>query len=204
MMRANPNVKKDPRMGKSLNKLTIINNSEFVVKYHAEFYEDTAVVHVEKEGNVQIMGFGAGGNNKKDFVKGELLDPEISSIPPKGTTDITVDESKKVKLKYYYIGLHNDYTDEQRNFTVYDEVLFDQPTPDQIKQIKEQRRIKEEEECLKNKDKNIIALPCATTYKHMCIKGGITRQCPHCKHFFCEKHFNVNNNLLGEGGHVCY
>jgi hypothetical protein len=203
-MRANPNVKKDPRMGKSLNKLTIINNSEFVVKYHAEFYEDTAVVHVEKEGNVQIMGFGAGGNNKKDFVKGELLDPEISSIPPKGTTDITVDESKKVKLKYYYIGLHNDYTDEQRNFTVYDEVLFDQPTPDQIKQIKEQRRIKEEEECLKNKDKNIIALPCATTYKHMCIKGGITRQCPHCKHFFCEKHFNVNNNLLGEGGHVCY
>ena len=127
MMRANPNVKKAPRMGKSLNKLTIINNSDFEVKYHAEFYEDTAVVHDEKEGNVKIMGFGAGGNNKKDFVKGELLDPEISSIPPKGTTDITVDESKKVKLKYYYIGLHNDYTDEQRNFTVYDEVLFDQP-----------------------------------------------------------------------------
>lgn len=203
MLRSNPNVKKDPRMGKSLNKLTIVNKSDYEVKYHAEFYEDTTVIHDEKGGNVKIMGVGAGANKKMDFVKGELLEPEIGFIPPKGTTYITVDDSKKIKLKYYYIGLHDDYTDEQRNFTVYDEVWFDQPTPDQIKQIKEQKRIKEEEECLKNNDK-IIALPCASTYKHMCMKGCVTRQCPHCKHFFCENHFNVNNNILGQGGHVCY
>lgn len=196
MLRSNPNVKKGSMMGKTINKLTIENRSDYEVKYHASFYEDTTVIHNEKGGNIKVMGVGAGGNKKMDYVKGELLEPEISFIPPKGTTEITVDESKKVKLKYFYVALHDDYTDEQRNFTVYDEVWFDQPTPDQIKQIKE--------ECLKNKEENIIVLPCASTFKPMCTKGGITTKCPHCNHYFCKKHFIVNNNLLGEGGHVCY
>ena len=196
MLRSNPNVKKDSMMGKTINKLTIENHSDYEVKYHASFYEDTTVIHNEKGGNIKVMGVGAGGNKKMDYVKGELLEPEISFIPPKGTTEITVDESKKVKLKYYYVNLHDDYTDEQRNFTIYDEVWFDQPTPDQIKQIKE--------ECLKNKEENIIVLPCASTYQHMCTKRGITRQCEKCKHFYCDHHFIVNNNLLGNGGHVCY
>jgi len=242
-------------MGKSLNKLTIENKSDFEVKYKAYIYEASSIIHKENAGNVEFMGVGVGGNNKKDYVKGESLEPEIGFIQPKGTVNITVDGSKKVKLKYYYLDLHKDYTEEQRNFTVNDEVWFEQPTPEKIKQIKEQNdsdeerikqeehikqeerikqeeerikqdkevirqeeerikqdkerikqeeeRIKQEEERMKNNAENLIALPCATTYKHNCTKGGITKQCPHCKHFYCDWHFRVNGGLFG-GGHVCY
>ena len=84
MLRSPPNVKKGSMMGKSLNKLTIENRSDYEVKYHADFYENTTVIHDEKGGNVKVMGVGAGGNKKMDYVKGELLEPEISFIPPKG------------------------------------------------------------------------------------------------------------------------
>jgi hypothetical protein len=220
MLCSKPNAKKG-FMGKSLNKLTIENKSDFEVKYKAYIYEASSIIHKENAGNVEFMGVGVGGNNKKDYVKGESLEPEIGFIQPKGTVNITVDGSKKVKLKYYYLDLHKDYTEEQRNFTVNDEVWFEQPTPEKIKQIKEQNdsdeerikqeehikqeeeRIKQEEERMKNNAENLIALPCATTYKHNCTKGGITKQCPHCKHFYCEWHFPVNGGLFG-GGHVCY
>jgi hypothetical protein len=220
MLCSKPNTKKG-FMGKSLNKLTIENKSDFEVKYKAYIYEASSIIHKENAGNVEFMGVGVGGNNKKDYVKGESLEPEIGFIQPKGTVDITVDGSKKVKLKYYYLHLHKDYTEEQRNFTVNDEVWFEQPTPEKIKQIKEQNdsdeerikqeehikqeeeRIKQEEERMKNNAENLIALPCATTYKHNCTKGGNTKQCPHCKHFYCEWHFPVNGGLFG-GGHVCY
>ena len=248
MLCSKPNAKKG-FMGKSLNKLTIENKSDFEVKYKAYIYEASSIIHKENAGNVEFMGVGVGGNNKKDYVKGESLEPEIGFIQPKGTVNITVDGSKKVKLKYYYLDLHKDYTEEQRNFTVNDEVWFEQPTPEKIKQIKEQNdsdeerikqeehikqeeerikqeeerikqdkevirqeeerikqdkeRIKQEEERMKNNAENLIALPCATTYKHNCTKGGNTKQCPHCKHFYCEWHFPVNGGLFG-GGHVCY
>ena len=262
MLCSKPNAKKG-FMGKSLNKLTIENKSDFEVKYKAYIYEASLIIHKENAGNVEFMGVGVGGNNKKDYVKGESLEPEIGFIQPKGTVNITVDGSKKVKLKYYYLDLHKDYTEEQRNFTVNDEVWFEQPTPEKIKQIKEQNdsdeerikqeeerikqeehikqeeerikqeeerikqdkelikqeeerikqdkerikqeeeRIKQEEERMKNNAENLIALPCATTYKHTCTKGGNTTQCPHCKHFYCEWHFPVNGGLFG-GGHVCY
>ena len=248
MLCSKPNAKKG-FMGKSLNKLTIENKSDFEVKYKAYIYEASSIIHKENAGNVEFMGVGVGGNNKKDYVKGESLEPEIGFIQPKGTVNITVDGSKKVKLKYYYLDLHKDYTEEQRNFTVNDEVWFEQPTPEKIKQIKEQNdsdeerikqeehikqeeerikqdkevirqeeerikqdkerikqeeeRIKQEEERMKNNAENLIALPCATTYKHNCTKGGITKQCPHCKHFYCDWHFPVNGGLFG-GGHVCY
>ena len=248
MLCSKPNAKKG-FMGKSLNKLTIENKSDFEVKYKAYIYEASSIIHKENAGNVEFMGVGVGGNNKMDYVKGESLEPEIGFIQPKGTVDITVDGSKKVKLKYYYLDLHKDYTEEQRNFTVNDEVWFEQPTPEKIKQIKEQNdsdeerikqeehikqeeerikqeeerikqdkevirqeeerikqdkeRIKQEEERMKNNAENLIALPCATTYKHNCTKGGITKQCPHCKHFYCDWHFRVNGGLFG-GGHVCY
>ena len=248
MLCSKPNAKKG-FLGKSLNKLTIENKSDFEVKYKAYIYEASLIIHKENAGNVEFMGVGVGGNNKMDYVKGESLEPEIGFIQPKGTVNITVDGSKKVKLKYYYLDLHKDYTEEQRNFTVNDEVWFEQPTPEKIKQIKEQNdsdeerikqeehikqeeerikqeeerikqdkevirqeeerikqdkeRIKQEEERMKNNAENLIALPCATTYKHNCTKGGITKQCPHCKHFYCDWHFRVNGGLFG-GGHVCY
>ena len=203
MLRSNQNVKKSSMMGKSLNKLTIENKSEYEVKYHASFYENTSVIHDEKGGNIKVMGVGAGGNKKMDYVKGELLDPEIGFISPKTTTYITVDDSKKVKIKYCYVGLHDDYTEEERNFTVYDEVWFDQPSPEKIKQIEDEKQ-KKAEESSPNNEENTIVLPCASTYQHMCRKGGLTRQCPYCKHFYCDHHFNVNNNIFGSGGHVCY
>ena len=196
MLRSKPNGNKGSMKDKILNKLTIKNNSDYEVKYHASFYENTTVIHDEKGGNIKVMGVGAGANKKMDYVKGELLQPETGFIPPHESTYITVDDSKKVKLKYCYVGLHDDYTEEERNFTIYDEVWFDQPSPEKIKQIEDEKQKKAEE--------NIIAMPCATTYKHNCTKGGITRQCPICEHFFCDHHFEVNNKLIGIGGHLCY
>ena len=203
MLRSKPNGNKASMKDKSLNKLTIENKSEYEVKYHATFYEKTSVIHDEKGGNIKVMGVGAGANKKMDYVKGELLQPETGFIPPHESTYITVDDSKKVKLKYCYVGLHDDYTEEERNFTIYDEVWFDQPSPEKIKQIEDEKQ-KKAEECLKKAEENIIAMPCATTYKHNCTKGGITRQCPICEHFFCDHHFEVNNKLIGIGGHLCY
>ena len=203
MLRSKPNGNKASMKNKSLNKLKIENKSDYEVKYHASFYEKTSVIQDEKGGNIKVMGVGAGAKKKVDYVKGDLLQPEIGFIPPHESTYITVDDSKKVKLKYCYVGLHDDYTEEERNFTIDDEVWFDQPSPEKIKQIEDEKQ-KKAEESSPNNEENTIILPCASTYQHMCTKGGLTRQCPHCNHFFCDHHFEVNNKLIGNGGHVCY
>ena len=135
MLRSNPNVRKDPIMGKKINKLIIENKSNYEVKYEAYIYEASQITHMENGGNVNIMGVEIGGNNKVDYSKSAQLDKETGIIPKNDINHVTVDGSKKVRIRYFYIGLHKDFTEEQRNFTVYDDVWFEQPTQEKIDQI---------------------------------------------------------------------
>ena len=148
-----------------------------------------------------VAGLGAGANNVTDYSHAAPLDTETGIIPKNDCNYVTVDGSKKVRIRYYYVGLHNGYTEEQRNFTVYDEVWFEQPSPETIKQIKQEQT--NEEEHLKQEQANTKHMPCATVFKNKCNTNGITTECPHCGHFFCSWHIKVNNGLL-PGGHVCY
>jgi len=187
MLRSNPNVKYRCCLGACLNKLELENNSKYDVKYEATIYKASQITHIENGAAVNAGGVEVCGNNKIDYSHAESLKTEIGVIPQNGTNYVTVDGSKKVRIRYYYIGFHDDYTDEERNFTVYDKVWFDQPSAEMIKQIE---------------DANNTCMPCATTFKKNCDDGNTVR-CPRCKHFYCSWHINVNKGL-NVGGHVCY
>jgi hypothetical protein len=201
MLRSKPNARNEPIIGRRLNKLAIENKSTYEVKYEARIYEARQITHVENGGNINVAGLGAGANNVTDYSHAAPLDTETGIIPKNDCNYVTVDGSKKVRIRYYYVGLHNGYTEEQRNFTVYDEVWFEQPSPETIKQIKQEQT--NEEEHLKQEQANTKHMPCATVFKNKCNTNGITTECPHCGHFFCSWHIKVNNGLL-PGGHVCY
>ena len=156
MLRSTPNVKKESFLGKKINKLTIRNNSEYEVSYEAYIYEASQVTHQENEVNLNMGGFGIRGNIIMDHSRGQNLLAERGIVPKNDVNYVTVDKSKKVMLRYFYVGLHIDFTEEKRNFTVYDEVTFEQPSPEKIVQIEEEKRnyykrIKEAEEVLKIK-----------------------------------------------------
>lgn len=156
MLRSKPNVKKESFLGKKINKLTITNNSEYEVSYEAYIYEASKVIHQKNEVNLNMGGFGIKGNNIMDHSLAQNLLTERGIIPRNDVNHVTVDESKKVMLRYFYVGLHIDFTDEKRNFTVYDEVTFEQPSPEKIAEIEEEKsnyykRIKEAEEVLQIK-----------------------------------------------------
>ena len=170
------------------NNIELENNSKYDVKYEATIYKASQITHIENGAAVNAGGVEVSGNNKIDYSQAESLKTEIGVIPQNGKNYVTVDGSKKVRIRYHYIGLHNDYTDEERNFTVCDKVWFEQPTEQQIKDIE---------------DKKNTCMPCATNFKHQCSSDGITKQCPRCKHFYCSWHIKINNNGL-IGGHVCF
>jgi len=44
---------------------------------------------------------------------------------------------------------------------------------------------------------------CGSLSKHMCSSGNNRKQCPHCKYWYCDWHFKINNNAFGRGGHMC-
>lgn len=44
---------------------------------------------------------------------------------------------------------------------------------------------------------------CGSLSKHMCSSGNNQKQCPHCKFWYCDWHYKVNNNAFGRGGHIC-
>tara|TARA_B110001450_G_scaffold197803_1_gene186413 strand:+ start:118 stop:786 length:669 start_codon:yes stop_codon:yes gene_type:complete len=219
MLRSKPNVKKESILGKKINKLTIRNNSKYEVSYEAYIYEASQVTHRENEIELNIGVFDIRGNNIIDHSRAENLLTERGIIPRNGGNDVTVDGSKKVMLRYFYVGLHIDFTDEKRNFTVYDEVTFEQPSPEKIAEIEEEKsnyykRIKEAEEVLQIKQAEevlqikeaqeiLASMPCASTYQHTCTPSCKTNRCVHCNYFYCDWHFIVNNNIIGSGGHIC-
>ena len=139
MLRSKPNARKDPIIGKRLNKLAIENKSNYEVKYEARIYEARQIIHIENGGNINVAGVGGGANNTTDYSQASPLDTETGIIPKNNCNYVTVDGSKKVMLRYFYVGLHIDFTDEKRNFTVYDEVTFEQPSPEKIAEIEEEK-----------------------------------------------------------------
>jgi hypothetical protein len=224
--------------------LQLKNHSEYEIAYYAYSYHDDVVLNKEIEGKVEInagVGGGIGGKQIIHFSPGEHLKGEESVIQPNETSYIRVGDSKNVMFKYYYKKLHIEFTEEQRNFNVCDNVWFVQPTEQQIEDIdvsnnyvkkrneekrerflkqepvkkeneheekeqavkKEQLRVKNKEQILKEAQDILIAMPCASTYQHMCEKLGKTIQCNSCKHYYCERHSRKNNGIFG-GGHVCY
>ena len=202
MLRSKPNANKETLFGKKKNKLILENKSTYEIRYEASIYEGKQIINRENGGNISAGGIGVGLSNKTEYSKSEPLDVEQGVIPPNDCNHVTVDDSKKVMIRYYYIGLHNDFTDERRNFTVEDIVYFEQPTQEKIDQIKNQ--IQEEEKLKVNQESNNEAksMPCASTFKNMCEKNCVTSQCPHCKHFYCSYHLPVSSSI--KGGHACY
>ena len=213
MLRSEPNANKSYNPFKSTNKLTIINESEFSVKYEAHIYEGKSLV--EMENDISAAGFSA--RNKVNFSKAEPLYAERGIVPHNSTNYVTVGSSKKVKIRYFYIGLHDDYTDEQRNFTAYDILKFTQPTQLEINTIllkkEESRKLAEESRLLEEKARVLEEKArvlenknktCASLMKHMCSPDDYPKtKCPRCKHWFCNWHIEINNNILGKSGHLC-
>jgi len=119
--------------------LKLKNNSEYAIAYYAYSYHDDVVLNKEIEGTVEInagVGGGIGGRQITKFVPGEHLRGEESVIQPNETRYVRVGDSKKVLFKYYYKKLQIEFTEEQRNFNVCDNVWFVQPTEEQIEDIK--------------------------------------------------------------------
>jgi hypothetical protein len=118
--------------------LQLKNHSEYEIAYYAYSYHDDVVLNKEIEGKVEInagVGGGVGGKQIIHFSPGEHLKGEESVIQPNETSYIRVGDSKNVMFKYYYKKLHIEFTEEQRNFNVCDNVWFVQPTKQQIEDI---------------------------------------------------------------------
>ncbi|MDB4342751.1 hypothetical protein OAA07_00775 [bacterium] len=119
--------------------LKLKNNSEYAIAYYAYSYHDDVVLNKEIEGTLEInagVGGGIGGRQTTNFVPGEHFRGEESVIQPNETRYVRVGDSKNVLFKYYYKKLQIEFTEEQRNFNVCDNVWFVQPTEEQIEDIK--------------------------------------------------------------------
>ena len=198
MLRSNPNAKSKKWFG-TRNKLEIQNKSNYEITYEASHYEEQQILHMENEANLNISGVGVGGGNKIDYSKAQLLNREKDTIPKNTTVNITVEGSKRVLIKYQYIGLHKNLTDAQRNFTVYDEVWFEQPSQETIDRILQENKEEEEEEELQRN----IKRKCSTGFPHMCSADDTPkRQCTYCGDWYCNYHYHVNNSMIG-AGHNC-
>ena len=129
------------------NKLEIHNKSSFDVRYEVSVYEGQQILHIEKEAKLSAMGVGVGGGNKIDYSKAERMKVDKGEISKNGgVVNVTVEGNKRVvMIRYYYVGLHDDFTDEQqRNFTVFDELWFEDPSEEMIDRINKGRRAESE------------------------------------------------------------
>lgn len=120
-----------------LSKITLKNESNFKVKYEAYPYKGGAIGKID-------AAIGAGGFEGKaalDIIQAENIKPEVGIIPKNDSRYVTVSGSQKVAIRYMYLDLHDDYTEEVRNFGVLDLVKFVQPPQEDIDEI---LRIKKE------------------------------------------------------------
>jgi len=128
-----------------INKITLTNESNFKVKYEAYPYKGGAVGKID-------AAIGAGGFEGKtalEIIQAENLKPEVGVIPKNDVRYVTVNRGQKIAIRYMYLDLHDDYTEEVRNFGVLDLVKFVQPPQEDIDEIltkKEEAKRKVEEE----------------------------------------------------------
>jgi hypothetical protein len=190
-----------------INKITLTNESNFKVKYEAYPYKGGAVGKID-------AAIGAGGFEGKtalEIIQAENLKPEVGVIPKNDVRHVTVNRGQKIAVRYMYLDLHDDYTEEVRNFGVLDLVKFVQPPQEDIDEIltkKEEAKRKVEEEIKRKereeKERKERERKCSSVTQHMCSPSDTPKKlCPHCNHWYCNYHYRVNNNPIGRGGHVC-
>jgi hypothetical protein len=212
-----------------INKITLTNESNFKVKYEAYPYKGGAVGKID-------AAIGAGGFEGKtalEIIQAENLKPEVGVIPKNDVRHVTVNRGQKIAVRYMYLDLHDDYTEEVRNFGVLDLVKFVQPPQEDIdeilsekrkaleearrKEAEEQRKVEEERkkrereekerkerEEREEKERKERERKCSSLTQHMCSPSDTPKKlCPHCNHWYCIYHYHVNNNPIGRGGHVC-
>ena len=204
-----------------LSKITLKNESNFKVKYEAYPYKGGAIGKID-------AAIGAGGFEGKaalDIIQAENIKPEVGIIPRNDSRHVTVSGSQKVAIRYMYLDLHDDYTEEVRNFGVLDLVKFVQPSQEDIDEIlrikkemiversklrveakrKEEREKKEREakEEREKKEREAFEHRCSSVAQFMCTPSDMPKKmCPYCKHWYCNYHYKVNHGPVG-GGHVC-
>jgi hypothetical protein len=201
-----------------INKITLTNESNFKVKYEAYPYKGGAVGKID-------AAIGAGGFEGKtalEIIQAEKLKPEVCVIPKNDVRHVTVNRGQKIAIRYMYIDLHDDYTEEVRNFGVLDLVKFVQPPQEDIDEIltkkkeakrkvederkkreREEKERKEREE-REERERKAIERKCSSVTQHMCSPSDTPKKlCIHCNHWYCIYHYHVNNNPIGRGGHVC-
>ena len=212
-----------------INKITLTNESNFKVKYEAYPYKGGAVGKID-------AAIGAGGFEGKtalEIIQAENLKPEVGVIPKNDVRHVTVNRGQKIAVRYMYLDLHDDYTEEVRNFGVLDLVKFVQPPQEDIdeiltkkeealeearrKEAEEQRKVEEERKKREREEKERKEKEereereriererkCSSVTQHMCSPSDTPKKlCPHCNHWYCNYHYHVNNNPIGRGGHMC-
>ena len=213
MLRSEPNVRCCLCPG---NKVTLKNESNFRVCYEIVVLKGAKVNHLK----VGVSGPGGNGiNGEADIKDAERLPPERGELYPHKPVFVTISGGKIFTVRYKYVGLHTDWAPETRNFSVLDDLVFEQPLVEEIDHIhkvdEEEKRKKEEDEVRLRKEKEAekrkreaeekaVQRMCSSTFKHMCSAPDTPkRQCPRCGDWYCNHHFKPNNNPFGTGGHVC-
>ena len=213
MLRSEPNVRCCLCPG---NKVTLKNESEFKIYYEVVVLKGAKINHLK----LGVSGPGGNGiNGEADINDAERLPPEHGELHPQKMKFVTISGGKIFTVKYKYEGLHSDWSPETRNFSVYDDLVFEQPPIEDVHRIgiEEKRRKEEEEEKIKQKEeeerrrreeeedeKKATRRMCSSKFGHMCSAPDTPKnQCWKCHDWYCNYHFERNNNPFGKGGHIC-
>lgn len=220
MLRSEPNVRCCLFPG---NKVTLKNESKFTIHYE---------ITVLKGAKIQRCKFGIsapsgnGISGEADIEGAERLPPEHGELYPHKQIFVTISGGKMFTVKYRYVGLHSDWSPETRNFSVLDDLVFEQPPIEDIHRIgdeekrrekeEDEKRTKKEQEDQKKRDdeekrrkreeeeKKATRRMCSSKFGHMCSAPDIPKkQCWKCHDWYCNYHFERNNNPFGKGGHIC-
>ena len=216
MLRSDPNVRCCLFPG---NKVTLKNESKFTIHYEITVLKGAKINHC-KFGISAPSGNGISG--EADIEDAERLPPEHGELYPHKPKFVTISGGTIFSVRYKYEGLHSDWSPETRNFSVYDDLVFEQPPIEDVHRIgdEEKRRKKEEEEQRKREDEEkrrkreeeerkrreeeATRRMCSSKFGHMCSAPDIPKkQCWKCHDWYCNYHFERNNNPFGKGGHIC-
>ena len=220
MLRSDPNVRCCLFPG---NKVTLKNESKFTIHYE---------ITVLKGAKIQRCKFGIsapsgnGISGEADIEDAERLPPERGELYPDKPKFVTISGGTIFSVRYKYEGLHSDWSPETRNFSIYDDLVFEQPPIEDVRRIgvEEKRREKEEEEKRRRKEeeerrkieedekrrkweeeeRKATRRMCSSKFGHMCSAPDTPKkQCPYCGDWYCNHHAYPNNNPFGKGGHIC-
>lgn len=173
------------------SKVHLLNRSGRCIKYEITAIKGQSVTGFSC--NLSWLGLGGGGEIQLDDA--EKLPPQEGFIPRdrQKPTRVTVG-GKYFQMKWMYEGLQRDWSVDNRVFSVYDDLVFEPPSEDEIRMAKDAPVVTKY-------DPDVQC--CTFSPKKMCVSGGAAK-CPHCPYSYCKYHFPVNNSLIPyPGGHKC-